>query len=89
MRTYRLIIRPRFDYGWIVYSSASEAMLGTLDVVMNEAMRISSVVFKTSPVTGLKVLTAEPPLAICRKDLTLRYYFKANVTSKILLMDVL
>ena len=50
----------------------------TLGVVMNEAMLISSGAFKTSPVTSLKVLTTEPPLAIRRKYLTLRYYFKSK-----------
>ena len=78
MRIYRLIIRPKLGYGCIVYSSASEAMLRTLVVVMNEAMCISSGAFKTLPDTSLEVLTTEPPIAIRRKDLTLRYYFKSK-----------
>ena len=89
MRTYRLVIRPKLDYGCIVYSSASEATLKTLDVVMNEAMRISSGAFRTSPVVSLAVLTAEPPLSVCRKNYTLRYYCKTKCHFKILLMDVL
>ena len=69
MWTFWLIIHPKLDYGLIVYCSASEAALRTLDVVMNEAMFKRSVAFKTSPV---RKFSTEPSLAVYRKDITLQ-----------------
>jgi ribonuclease HI len=51
-------------------------VLGELDVVVNEAMRISTGAFKTTPVVNLNIITNEPRLKLRRKDLLLRYYFK-------------
>jgi len=76
MKLYRSLIRPMIDYGSIVYDSASRATLGNLDVIANEAMRIATGAFKTSPASSLHVLTAEPPLQLRRKELALKYYAK-------------
>ena len=76
MRIYRLLIRPKLDYGCIVYSSAGEGTLGALDFIQNEAMRISSGAFRTTPINSLQVLCNEPHLSFRRMDLAVRYYFK-------------
>ena len=62
MRTYRLIIRPKIDYGCVVYGSANAQQLKSIDVIANEAMRISAGAFKTTPIDTLHILTNEPPL---------------------------
>ena len=49
MRTYRLITRPKLDYGSIVYGSANRSSLNALNVIPNNAMRMGSGAFKTSP----------------------------------------
>lgn len=76
MRLYKAVIRPRLDYGSIVYGSASAAALSSLEVVANEAMRIASGAFKSSPISSLQVLTNEAPLSLRRAELLLKYYYK-------------
>ena len=75
MKPYRSI-RPKLDYGALVYCSASDSLLKSLDVIPNEAMRISTGAFKSTPITSLNMLTNEPSLVLRRSELTLRYYFK-------------
>ena len=41
MRIYRMIIRPKIDYGCILYGAAQEEQLKSLETMINEAMRIS------------------------------------------------
>ena len=76
MRFYRAIIRSRLDYGSVVYNSASPTTLKTLEPVANEAMRIASGCFKTTPIESLQNICGEPALQSRRDRLTLRYYFK-------------
>ena len=49
MRTYRLIIQPKLDYGSVVYGPASAQNLKRPDVIPNEAMKISTRAFKPHP----------------------------------------
>ena len=76
LRIYRALIRSKIDYGCIVYGSASETALKHLDVVVNDAMRISTGAFKSTPIKNLNILCNEPELKLRRYDLMLRYYFK-------------
>ena len=47
--TISAIIRSKIDYGSIVYGAANAATLKSLEVVANEAMRITSGAFKNNP----------------------------------------
>lgn len=76
MRLYRTLIRPKIDYGSIVYGSANATLLKSLEVVQNEAMRISTGALKSTPIKNLNILCNEPSLELRRKDLLLRYFFK-------------
>ena len=55
MRLYIPVISPKLDYGCFVYGTASTATLRSLDVLANEALRITSGAFKTTPVSSLQV----------------------------------
>ena len=72
MMIYRSLIRSKIDYGCIVYNSASSRELVSLESVSNEAMRISSGCFRSTPISSLQVITEEPPLQIRRDDLSLK-----------------
>lgn len=76
MRLYRTLIRPKIDYGCIVYGSANTTLLKGLEVIQNEAMRISTGALKSTPIKNLNILCNEPSLELRRKDLLLRYFFK-------------
>ena len=78
LQTYRLIIRPKIDYGCLIYGSAPTASLKKLDSIHNEALRICSGAFKSSPIESLYILLNEPSLNDRRKDLMCRKYFQTK-----------
>ena len=89
MPLYRAIIRSKIDYGSIVYGAANAATLKSLEVVANEAMRITSGTFKTTPVSIMQVMNSEPPLELRRTELLLKYIFSnPSVICRVLPMDV-
>jgi ribonuclease HI len=76
LKIYRMLIRSKLDYGSIVYNSASQTTLKSLNPIANEALRIATGCFKSTPCETLHVLTNEKPLDLRRKELSLRYYYK-------------
>ena len=76
IRVYRLVIRPKLDYGCIVYGAASETLLGSLHLILHEAMRIAAGAFRSTPIENLHILTNETALHYRKTELLLRYYFK-------------
>ena len=75
MPLYRAIIRSKIGYRSIVYGVANTATLKSLEMVANEAMRITSGAFKTTPVSSMQVMNSEPPLELRRTELLLKYFF--------------
>ena len=75
---YKLVLRPKLDYGCIVYGSASDAMLGRIQTIQNDALRICSGAFRSSPVKSMQVLFNEPSLSDRRDDLLCRFFFKTR-----------
>ena len=78
LQTYRLIIKPKIDYGSTVYGSAAEATLKKIDTIHNEALRIATGAFKSSPAESLYILANEPSLKNKRTDLICRKYFQTK-----------
>ena len=76
MKIYRTYVRSKLDYGSIVYTSATQTELQKLDVVANEALRIATGAFASTPVESLYVLANESKLAERRETLSMRYYLK-------------
>ena len=58
---YRMVIKGRFDYGAIVYNSASPTALRKLDPIQSEALRIATGALRSSLMDSLSVLTNEMP----------------------------
>ena len=89
MMVYRSLIRSKIDYGRKVYNSASSRKLESIESVTNEAMRIFSRCFKSTPTFRLQVITEDPLLQIRRDKLRLEYNYKVetllqNPASKII-----
>ena len=80
LKVYRTYVRAKLDYGAVVYSSASPTALKTLDPIANEAMRVATGAFRSTPIQSLEVLTGEPGLELRRELLTLRYFIKIRAT---------
>ncbi len=75
-RIYYSHIRPIIDYGSIVYATGRETTLSKLNSVQNNALRLCSGAFRTSPVDSLQVEMNILSLKHRRTELTLKYYAK-------------
>uniref|UniRef100_A0A8C2BUC3 Reverse transcriptase domain-containing protein n=1 Tax=Cyprinus carpio TaxID=7962 RepID=A0A8C2BUC3_CYPCA len=73
-RIYIALIRSVFDYGCIVYQSASKTQIKELDRMQAKSLRICSGAFRTSPVPALQVETEEMPLNLRRLKLCMAYW---------------
>ena len=75
---YRSLIRPKLDYGCIVYGSARGSYLRMFDPIQNHALRLCLGAYRTSPAPSLCVEANEPPLYFRRKKLSLQYCQKLS-----------
>ena len=76
VKIYQTYLRSKLDYGCQVYSSAAAHKLREVDVVANEALRIATGAFKSTPIKSLYVLAGETPLEYRRDELIIRHYLK-------------
>jgi len=79
---YRSLIRSKLDYGCIVYGSTRSSYLRTLDPVQNQALRLCTGAFRTSPSSSLCVLAGEPPLYIRRRKLSMQYCLRLSSSTQ-------
>ena len=75
---YRAIVRSKFDYGSIVYGTASNTNLRPLDSIHNSRLRLALGAFCTSPVSSLYTEANEAPLEERRLKLSMHYYVKTR-----------
>ena len=73
---YRSLVRSRMDYACFIYDSTYESTKRVLDSVHHSAIRIATGAFRTTPIASLLVEAHEPPLALRRELLGLRYALK-------------
>ena len=76
LRLYTTIVRSVLDYGSPIYGNAKPTILQKLDVVQNEALRICTGAFRTSPISSLQVDAGMLPLSHHRNYLSLTLYAK-------------
>jgi ribonuclease HI len=76
LRLYHSLVRSKLDYGCIVYGSARDSHLQSLDRVQNAALRVCLGAFRTTPISSLHVEANEPPLTLRRQKLALQYIVK-------------
>ena len=75
---YRDIVHSKFDYGWVVYGTASNTNLRQLDSVHSSGLRLALGAFCTSPVSSLYTEANEAPLEERRLKLSMHYYVKTR-----------
>lgn len=80
LNTYKAIIKPKLDYGAVIYNSAKPAFLKKLDPIHHKALRMSIGAFHTSPINSILLETGELRLKEHRKLLTLKYASKIAAT---------
>ena len=76
LHLYKAIVLPIIEYGSIVYSGASDAILQKLESTQNIFIRLATGAMRTSPVHSLQVEAVVSPLKIRRMEQTLRYVSK-------------
>lgn len=89
---YLAMIRSVFDYGSIVYGTASKTQLEKLDKVQAQALRQCCGAVKSTPIPALQVLAGEMPLEIRRIQLMSNYWgnlkgHKEQHPTKVVLQD--
>ena len=82
IRIYQSHIRSILDYGSPVYISATKKQLNKLNPIQNQAIRLCTGAFKTSPTNSLHIETAILPLKERRDLLALKYYTKIAANNK-------
>ena len=75
---YCAIVRSKFDYGCIVYGTASNTKLRQLDSMHNSGLRLALGAFCTSPVSSLYTEANGAPLEERRLKLSMHYYVKTR-----------
>ena len=78
LKLYRAIVRSKFDYGCIVYGTASNTNLWQLDSIHNSGLRLALGAFCTSTVSSLYTEANEAPLEECRLKRSMHYYVKTR-----------
>ena len=76
LHLYRTIVRSKLDYGSIVYGSARESYLKTLDTIHHQGIRLALGAFRTSPADSLLVKANELSLNDRREKLPLQFALK-------------
>ena len=64
------------------FGSAKKELLKRLDYIQNEAMRVATGAFRSSPVASLQIVTNEAPLQDRREQQALKYYYKIKENLK-------
>jgi len=73
---YKALILSLIDYGDIIYNSAKNKDLNTLDPIHNQGIRLAIGAFRTSPVDSILFYAGEPPLHYRRQSHILKYVTK-------------
>lgn len=68
-RVHVTFIRSVLHYGGIAYGLTAKSLIGNMDVIQAQALKVCCLAFKTSPVLALQVEMEEMPLALKRKQL--------------------
>ena len=76
LRLYWAVCKSKLEYCSQLYSSAGSTVLKELDTVQNEALRICTGAFRSSPATSLQVEAGVPPLNLQRDEQCLRYLLR-------------
>ena len=76
LHLYRTLIRPRLDYGCIVYGSARKSYLQMLDPIHHQGLRLALGAFRTTPCESLYVEANECSLNDRRDKLAMQYSTK-------------
>lgn len=73
LKLYRALVRPKLDYGSVVYGAARPSYISSLETVATQGLRLALGAFRTSPRESLHAEAGELPLSLRRQKLSLQY----------------
>ena len=79
---YDGLIRAFIDYGSVVYGAAAETHMKKLEGIQNQALRLCTGGFKTTPIAALQVEMGVMPIDLRRLQLSLTYWVHLQGHSK-------
>ncbi|XP_072384390.1 uncharacterized protein [Diabrotica undecimpunctata] len=82
LRIYTALIRSRLDYGCILYMTACNTYLKSLNSIQTTSLRICLGAFRSSPAESLCDEALEPPLFIRRQLLLSSYFTRVSANPK-------
>ncbi|XP_042888110.1 uncharacterized protein LOC122263640 [Penaeus japonicus] len=62
LKFYKIYIKPKIDYGLMIYGNTNNTELKKLESIQNEALRIATGCFKSTPIIALQAITKMLPL---------------------------
>ena len=82
LRLYTSLLKPKIEYGCEAYASAKLYLLKGVDTIQNQAIRIGTGAYRSSPIPSLCAESGIPPLSYARDQKTLNYLMriKSNVS---------
>ena len=78
LQLYKTLIRPIIDYNGFLYDDISNDKIDSLQIIQNNALRIITGAFRTSPVVNLHIEVNLPTLDRRRKYQLLRFYARTS-----------
>ncbi len=86
-RIYSALIRSAFDYGCIIYGSASKSFRKNprkkVETVQVQSLRICCGAFRSSPILTLQVEVGEMPISSRKCNLTMNYWINVKGHSEL------
>ena len=79
LRIYETFIKSKLEYGVEAYGSACVSTLKKLEAIQNEALRIATGAYRTSPIRSLNILTGCKPLETSRMVKLINYVIRVIV----------
>ena len=79
LRLYKMLLKPKLEYGLEAYSSAAPTYLHSLDTIQSAALRFATGAFRSSPISSLHAETSIPLPTYARQQKLLNYYLRLHV----------
>ena len=76
LRLYTSLLKPKIEYGCEAYASAKPYLLKSVDAIQNQAIRIATGAYRSSPILSLCAESGIPPLSYARDQKTLNYLIR-------------
>lgn len=76
LTVYKSLIRSKIEYASIIYSSANSSILVKLDKLQNNAIRIATGAFKSSPIVSILIESSVPSLETRRHNHIIKFVVK-------------